>query len=219
VRPLGVPDPAGQVRLAPVEASHHAALHVREEVISTFDLNHINIKITKGLRFRSAIADTMALFEVTGRQGRGAWRCVVVNEPWEMDGKTYPSDYAGTTRVFLTEEIVRHVAWEQYAKKCRDAHEAYYASLTVGQIVHYMNTRKEFVRCEVVEKDGKHVLKAIALVGDWYDIGYQEKKIRSGETFTPNYTCIYESPACNRERCAIDPTTAEPIDIGLRVAR
>jgi hypothetical protein len=175
--------------------------------------------ITKGLRFRSAIADTMALFEVTCRQGRGAWRCVVVNEPWEMDGKTYPSDYAGTTRVFLTDQVARAVAWEQYAKESRSAHEAYYASLTVGQIVHYMNMPKEFVRCEVVEKDGKHVLRPVALLGDWYDIGYHEKQIHSGATFTPNYTCIYESPACNRARCCIDPTKAEVVDLGLRVAR
>lgn len=176
------------------------------------------IKITKGLRFRQPLADTMALFEVKSRQGRGAWRCVVVNEPWEFEGKTYPSDGAGEERAFLTDQITRAVAWEQYGKQSRDAHEAYYASLQLGQIVHYMNMPKEFVRCEVVEKDGKHVLKAIALIGDWYDIGYQERKIRSGETFTPNYTCIYESPACNRDRC-IDPTKAEPIDLGVMVGR
>lgn len=198
--------------------SHRAKRPSMQRYTFSEDAAPASPKVGPGVRFRQPIADCNALFEVKRRQGRGAWLCVVVDEPIEINGKTYPSDYAGEQRVFLTDQITAAVAWERHAKQSRDAHEAYYESLKVGQIVHYMNMPREFVRCEVVEKDGKRVLRRLALVGEWFrnntgDFGYRRTQIQSGETFTPNYTCIYESPACNRARC-IDPTKLAPIDLG-----
>lgn len=52
-------------------------------------------KITKGMQFRSVIADCNALWETIRPSGKQAWICQVIDEPFEYDGKMFASDYAG----------------------------------------------------------------------------------------------------------------------------
>lgn len=112
-----------------------------------------------------------------------------------------------------------------------DSNKDFYASLKVGQIVHYDNGFGSYVRCEVVRGESVHskgveqnVLKPIALVGDWrpYDLprrmpdgsvnyGYQVEKIREGATMTPHESTVWESPRCARR--GADPTGMAPISL------
>ena len=191
-------------------------------------------KIGKGTRFRSTLADGNPLWEVTGPQGRGAWKAVVVNEPIVYEGRKIDSDFAGTEHVFTTPQIQASVGMENVFKAVMQGHDAYYASLRVGQWVHYDSGHGQYVRCEVVmgktrDSGDRNVkcLKPIALVGSWHKFdlpcrnvdgsirhGYQVEKIAKGETMTPNYTNIYEAQPSDRRR-GLDPMSMTPIDLSV----
>jgi hypothetical protein len=168
-------------------------------------------EIHPGDRFRRPLADASVLFEVTSLAGRGVWRCVAVNEPWEHDGKTYPSDHAGEVHAFTTAQIAAALTHARYAAESRAAQEAFYAGLTLGQTVHYFNMRRAVVRCVVARDGDKHVLRPVGLVGDWHygSDHYYRSKIARGETFTPHHSCIFESPSCAYR--GFDPTAVAPV--------
>ena len=188
-------------------------------------------RVTKGMKFRSAYADSNALWEVIESRGRGTWLCEIVNEPIEIDGKIYDSDYAGVQKAFLREDILRSVAMANLFETKRQETDDFYANLTVGDIYHYDNGFQNYVRCEVVQEDTEYKLKPIALVGNWrsHDLprryrngdiyyGYYPSKIlgkpmsdgKVETTFTPNESCIWE---CSRK--GDDPREMNPLDLSL----
>lgn len=189
--------------------------------------------IKKGTRFRSIIADGNALWEVTRSRGDDVYEAVVVNEPIEINGKLYDSDFVGTVDVFTGDrirQILRFAeAWSGLAKKGSD----YYESLSIGDVVHYHNAFGQYIRCEVVkahddETDSMQaMLKPIALVGNWkaqdlprrwadgrVNEPYYVKKVRSAEPFRPNASNLYENPEFN-DKHEVDPRTLAPIPLDL----
>ena len=184
-----------------------------------------NIKVKPGLQFRYHHADSNPLWEVTGKSGRDVWECVIVDEPVEINGKIYPSDYSGTVKAFFTKEIQGSIGMSQLFEKLADNTNNFYASLKPGQIVHYHNSFNQYVRCAVVVENGENKLKPIALVGEWrdYDLPdrypdgsiyfpYHVKQVLNGETFTPNDSCIFEAPGFHRDS-KLDPRKLEPISL------
>lgn len=183
-------------------------------------------KITIGkTKFRSTYADSNALWLVTGKKGKDCYLCQIQNEPIEINGKTYDGDYAGTEKVFMRDEILKALHWENYFDQIHDDCAAFYNSLRQGQIVHYHNGFGNFVRCEVTQ-DKK--LKPLALVGSWknHDLskrlvtgeivdGYWCSKIKEAELMNPNATNIwefYEDQPDSLKRHG-DPTTMQPINL------
>jgi hypothetical protein len=143
-------------------------------------------KVKTGMQFRSVIADCNALWEVVRSLGGGAWLCQVVNEPYEIDGKTYAGEYAGHQSSFLSREILSSVNLADLFQGYADEHDRFYASLSEGEIVHYHNGFGQWVRCEAVKLTkkqklhfdelpaGSMALRPIALLG-----GIRERGRRS----------------------------------------
>ena len=62
-------------------------------------------------KFRAYYADSNPLWVVVEKRGRGprgVWLCEVVNEPEEINGEMYDSDYLGRQDVFTTEDIIAY---------------------------------------------------------------------------------------------------------------
>ena len=182
-------------------------------------------RVKKGMQFRSTLADGNPLWVVKRSLG-GAWLCEVVDEPYEIDGKVYESDYTGAEKSFLSREILSANAYEAIFKSISNDHERFYASLDEGDIVHYNNGFKNFVRCKVVfdADEQKNQLQPIALVGEWsnHDLpkrrangeiynGYNVQQIIDGSTFEPNVTCIFEAGTNHSD----DPRSLPPIDLSV----
>lgn len=181
------------------------------------------IKVKKGDTFRSVIADCNALWRVESVSG-GIAHCVVVNEPWEHNGHTYDSDYAGHRKPFYVQDVKSAIAMAQMWEQRANEQDEFYASLVPGQIVHYNNGFGEFVRCEVIVLDedlrsgpseykaGDTVLQPVALVGAWkeYDlphtrldedgverevIPYHARKvIERSGAWRASDSCVFEAP-------------------------
>ena len=175
-------------------------------------------KITKGMQFRSVIADCNALWETIRPSGKQAWICEVVNEPFECDGKTYPGDHAGQQKAFLTSEIQSIMGFSDFWNSLADKGEKWYNNLTLGSTVHYNNGFNEFTRCEVIEKDGQKMLLPFALVGEWGKHNlprrdsfgeiyypYYSEKILKAEPFRPHASIVFEYPEHPRRENEIDP--------------
>jgi hypothetical protein len=180
----------------------------------------------KGKRFRSVVADCNCLWEIKGSRGRGVFECEVVNEPIEIDGETYDSDFAGRRDVFTREHIEAAIAMEEFWQRSHDAHEEFYASLGDHQIVHYHDGFGQYVRCHAVKaphdvpdadiKKGDRCLLEVALVGNWrkFDLrpdGYHARGIREGRLFKPNASNIYENPKASVRQKHPDPRHMTPI--------
>jgi hypothetical protein len=165
----------------------------------------------RGKKFRTSFADANVLWRVSRRIRTGVYECVVVNEPIKIRGKTYDSDFAGTTRIFAREEIEVALVREEWERGLQDAHEAYYESLKLGQIVHYHGGFGKFIRCEVVMSPaGKKCLRRLALVADWNSDelegdSYQAQAIKKGKLFRPAASNIYENPKARSARSFGDP--------------
>lgn len=180
----------------------------------------------KGKRFRSAIADCNCLWEVKGSRGRGVFECEVVNEPVEIDGKTYDSDFAGRVDVFTREYIEAVLTWEEHAKRIERKHEGFYEGLDDGQVVHYHDGFGAYVRCHVVRaeedvkgiagiKKGERCLRKVALVGNWRHLGshsYHVKGVEEGRLFKPNASNIWENPEASCRRKQPDPRHLAPLE-------
>jgi hypothetical protein len=185
-----------------------------------------------GKRFYSTLAECNVLFEVKSSRGQGAYICEAVNESYEANGLTYDSDFAGERRTFGREDIEAAIRWKEFNDAAWKAHEDFYDSLPLGQIVHYHDGFNQYVRCEVVTADnprkdidhpsvadGEKCLKEIALVGNWafYDRGadaYHMRGVRQGRLFKPNSSCVWESPEFSRRGGILtDPTGLEPIPV------
>jgi len=177
-----------------------------------------------GTEFRSAYADSNALWRVVSIDGKYA-ECVIVNERWEHDGQWYDGDYAGVRKPFFVTDVRRAVEFAENLKARMDAADAWFDSLAPGQIVHYNNGFAEFVRCEVIVLDepirtgtgtvyekGQKVLQPIALCGPGWErrdlvgeiehegtrymtLGYHARKVLTGTgAWRPSDSCVYEAP-------------------------
>lgn len=176
--------------------------------------------------FRSVYADSNALWKVLRSKGRGVYLCEIVDEPIEIDGKMYPSDYSGTQKAFLEREIVGSIGMSNLFEGLNQKHENFYDALVPGQTIHYQNGFDNWVRCVVV-KDGKeNKLKPVALVGEWrsHDLprrysdgrvynGHYADMVLKGELFTPNASNLFEA-GC-KPRNGVDPSTLSPISLAL----
>jgi hypothetical protein len=197
--------------------------------------------VAKGMRFRSAYADSNALWEVKSHSGGGVWQCEIVDEPFEIDGRTFSGDYAGVVQPFNARAISAAVAREQSMQAHFDAADDWFAGRELGETVHYCDGFGQFVRCEVVignEQNldaynadslmGQKVLQPVALVGDWNEPvkrdldgsvrpGYHAQKILEGTgAWRPSTTCVYEAPDCSEQYRAegkVDPRTLEPVSL------
>lgn len=178
-----------------------------------------------GTRFHAVLADANVEWRVTAKLGRGVWEATCIDE-----------DYGGSTRAFRAKDIEAAKAIDKMWADNRRKHGDFYAGLKVGQIVHYFNGFKEFVRCEVVEgtkedmealaicqaerdrAKAEKMLKPIALVGEWreWDLrpdSYHVRGIEEGRPFKPNVTCIYEAEDYAARKRSIDPRGLEPIKL------
>jgi hypothetical protein len=169
-----------------------------------------------GTQFRNTYADGNPMWTVTKKLGRGVWEA-------RINANEY--DFAGVSKSFRTSDIEASLRRALFFEQLGNEHNLFYASLTPGQIVHYHNGFGNFVRCEVVSGHGENALKPIALVGEWrsHDLPsrapdgsirrpYHVEKIAEGETMTPSYSLIFESP-CFNNRYDIDPRTLDPVDL------
>jgi len=165
-----------------------------------------------GVTFHSSYADGNPLWKVVRKVGPSAWEAVCEDEDW-----------GGTVKLFSTKEIKGIKSYEKTWKENGNEYDDYYASLKVGQTVHYCNGFKEFVECVVVQKDGKNVLQPVALKGEWQkwdlphrqpdgliSLGYHAKQIVNKETFTPNYTSIVECPQSGYRKVSPETLTRMP---------
>lgn len=184
-------------------------------------------KIGKGTQFRHTYADGNPLWEITGRQGRDAWKAVIVNEPFEFEGRKIDSDFAGVVQVFTDAQVKAAVGWEDIFRANMAGHDVFYASLRVGQWVHYEDGNGSYIRCEAALEGGKKVLKPIALVGRWdkFDLprrnrdgsiynGIAADKVLKRQTMTPNYSNIWEATPVSKRK-GLDPTSMRPVDLSV----
>jgi hypothetical protein len=161
--------------------------------------------IGKGVRFAALHVDDVVTFEVKRRQGRGAWRAVVVDN----------EDFAGTERVFTTEEIEAALRRAAMAKESARAQGAWFDGLQLGATIHYNNGFGAYVRTTVVAVEGKNMLRPLALVGRWQtgSADYFIAKIRSREAWRPHHTLCFESGNAHARCGDFDPTTAAAIPL------
>lgn len=184
-------------------------------------------KITRGTTFRYLIADANVLFKVTDIDAkRGRVTTVAVNEPFEHNGVTFDSEYAGTVRDFLIEEVRalvgRQTALDALFKGAKDADTLFWESVNVGDVLHYDSSFGQWVRGTVVLDDHGHkAFRPTALVGDTWrahdlytvDIdgdvrhGYHARKVIDGNVWQPNTSEFYEAGRRRRTAPEEDPRT------------
>lgn len=181
-----------------------------------------------GTTFRSQHADGNPLWRVVKARGSGTWDCVVDETEF---------DWAGTRKVFGTEEISRSLASDAMWKDLQGRTEDFWTSVRPGQTLHYHDSFGRYVRGVVVDgknREGRNalVMKPTALVGKWDRVmdlphwsdagffregGYHAKRIaEGGETFQPNPSSIWESSEFAHPRgeaAEIDPTKLPELDI------
>lgn len=132
--------------------------------------------------------------------------------------------------------VDRADAWTDLFAKGDD----WWASQPVGTVLHYDNGFEQYVRGEVVQIDGKRMLRPTALVGNviplgatteqrlergwgttdivgrtaWGEVkyGYHARKVMDGEAWQPSTSCVVESPEYNAERRKVDPRGLPAID-------
>lgn len=175
-----------------------------------------------GTKFYAQYADGNAAWVIVKARGKDTWEAEIAPESL---------DYVGTRRVFGGEEIRRAKRTTQLFHSLRNEHDEFWASRKIGEIVHYHSGFGQYVRGEVVEKDGKKVMKSTALVGDWrsYDlphrnrfgkveIGYHAQKVIEGDTFQPNSSNVVEGGFRPRSGFATHPRDLPALDLTVPAA-
>ncbi len=176
------------------------------------------MQIRIGTRFHYNYADGNPEWEVVEKVGSDCWQCLIIGDP-------ETTDYANARQPFDREQITNAV---RSAESLDDDHRAmdhWYESQAVGSIVHYHNGFGQFVRCEIVDAEGKHQLKPIALVGNWpphelphreddgrIHLPYHAAGVKGDKAWRAHWSNIYESPAWGTTREA-DPRTMDTINL------
>ena len=169
--------------------------------------------------FSAAYADSISKWKVIRSLGARVWLCEIVANSNEEEY----TDWVGTQKSFLTEEILASISTEEMFCKSINENDAFFEKQTLGNILHYHNGFNQWVRCKVIERNGSKVLLPIALVGDWkpHDLpvrrqdgsifyGYHAESIINGKTFIPNISCIFE---CGCKSKKSDPSQLQPISL------
>lgn len=179
----------------------------------------------KGTEFRSVMADSNVLWRVTRSLGGGYFEAIAVNEPFEIGGRTFDSDFAGQTKAFSRKEIEQSLAIQEAFERNRAQHVDFWAAQPVGTVLHYCNGFEEYVRGEVVVLDatncetaawhGTKGLLPTALVGDWHQghMRHHVEGISEGRAWPPNASCVWESPTCATQYKRVDPRGLDPIHV------
>lgn len=134
---------------------------------------------------------------------------VVSEKPLTLQHVPFCDGYqvsAATIRGVTMREVEQQRERDRQDAVRHAAAEAFYSSLSPGQVVHYHNGFGAFVRCEAAVEDGRTVLKEVALVGEWREfdlphrardgsvqMGYHADGVIEGRTFRPHPSCVYES--------------------------
>ena len=174
-----------------------------------------------GIKFRSSYADSNPLWEVIKSRGKGVYLCRVVES----------EDWFGTEDVFTAEKILSILNWEEVINGRDVQKEEWFESLQPGEIIHYDNGFREFVRCRVVRMDGQNRLMPIGLVnnGQW-DTHNLPRRENTGEIYYPYHAnkireqnredawqpdpyCCFEFP--KYEKSDQDPSEMPLIDLTL----
>ncbi len=183
--------------------------------------------VNVGTTFNSSYADANPTWTVVKARGAGTWDCVIKDD----------LDYAGTQKVFGTEEILRSRNVAAVFEQLTNDNDTFWNSRPIGAVVHYSNGFGEYVRGIVVIdlKDNSPTMMPTGLVGNWRPnelprfhpisgeaiIPHHAKGILEQKTFRPHATNIFESdPASFLKRYAEvgDPGRLVPININLPVA-
>jgi hypothetical protein len=173
--------------------------------------------------FRSAYADSNALWKVISSRGEGVYICEIVNEQIVINEKVYDGDYAGVQQSFLEEEIIKRLAIKKLLANSKRNAKKFYDNLNVGDIVHYKNGSGQYVRCRVVSNKKDKELLPFELVGNWrdYDLPkrlcngsidykYYPSQILNKISMRPNASNIWEY-----SRKGEDPKDLKPIDLNV----
>jgi hypothetical protein len=165
--------------------------------------------------FRHSYADGNPLWKVVKKSGRGVWLCEILND----------EDFKGVQKVFMTKEIEASKKIKEFFDEARDNHDKFYSSLNEGDIVHYHNGFKSYVRCKV---SSNKELIPIALVGNWQrgdlpnrtldgtiQYSYYPRQIVDKKAFKPNALNIYENPRYVGKIIEDDPAVMEEINLKL----
>jgi len=188
--------PYAMLEEAPQDAkSARDAPEVGQTIRDKAAARRVPVDLEPGTKFRSNYADGNPEWTVVRKSGPN-WLCKIMDDV----------DWQGTEKVFQSREILAALAMEKMFEKKAQEQDDYYASLQPGQTVHYDNGHNSFVRCEAVRDGDKMKLKPLAMVGKWdkhslpgrnlngdIHLPYYPKKIRDGEFFDPNASCIYEN--------------------------
>lgn len=181
-------------------------------------------RVSKGMQFRSTLADGNPLWETIESPKSGQWLCRVIDEPMEINGRTFPSDFAGHEAVFTSGDILSRMEFARRWASIASADEAWWDAQIEGATVHYHDSFGQFVRgVIVVDENGKKAMRSTALVGPWRGVvrvsesgdvqhGYHAKRILEGGTFTPSASNMWECSEHLRARHE-DPTVMEPVSL------
>jgi len=174
-----------------------------------------------GTEFRSSYADSNPLWKVIRSRGRGVYLCRVIDS----------YDYLGVEEVFTKEKILAILDWDERTNSRDFQKDEWYETLQPGEIIHYDNGFRQFVRCRVVRMDGQNRLMPIGLVdnGQWdtHDLPnrretgeiyypYHANKIREQnreDAWQPDFHCCFECPGYTKSDQ--DPSEMPLIDLEL----
>lgn len=178
-----------------------------------------------GTEFRHHFADSNPLWRVTKRVRTGVYDAVGVNEPLEVNGRMFDSDFAGQTRRFTAEIIVAAVRHGEFMKGLFTGHDDFWANVPAGKVLHYHHSFGAYVRGVVVVHQGKRCFSPTALVGNWSpcdlprrsptgEVGYSTGGryfAADHKPWQPSESCVFETPGF-KDRGA-DPRRMDPIDL------
>jgi hypothetical protein len=188
----------------------------------------MDVTVKVGTRFRKAYADGNPLWEVESITGQHA-SVVSINEPFEHNGVTFESDYAGIKQSVLLSEIRQLVAFEGLLGRSVKKSDDFWKRQALGTVLHYHDSFGRYVRGEVVAVGRQKMLKPTALVGAWAPgdlarrmpngtvyLGYHAKKISEGAAWAPHDSTVFESPSFSERRgVREDPRTMAPLNLEL----
>lgn len=166
--------------------------------------------------FTDTYADGMVRFTVIEKRTGDVWNCKVLQD----------MDWAGLERVYTTAQIEAAKARDASWRRSANDHDTWWGSRTVGEVVHYSNGFRQFVRGVIVETEGKLQMVPTALVGEWrtFDLPYYRKDgeidfkhypraINEKTPMQPNCSNMYEYPGSQSSRERFDPTDMLAIDL------
>jgi hypothetical protein len=186
--------------------------------------------ISVGKLFRINVADGYAFYLVTKVNKT---TCSV--EWLNLGGDGYQDHFFGAGRTGVKfKDVEGHIAAYEFVENVFKSQDEFADSIEVGQIYHYHNSGTAYVRCEVVEDNGKRFFKPIALVGKWsshdlprrnldgtVNLPYHARIVIEGDDgrdWIPNESCVYEHSSFTSARgpsSDFDPREADPIDLTL----